>query len=86
METFSDVKPFIGILSQLIGWTFFLIALGMFRNFIIHGFSMALAEFLFKVADNGMREKLARWLGNGEVVLDHLKELDKKLKPSDMED
>ncbi len=53
----QSAGPFLSIFSQLIGWIFFLIALGMFKNFISKGFSMAVAEFLLKIASAPQREK-----------------------------
>jgi hypothetical protein len=83
IKTAIDVGPFLAILGQVIGWTFFLIALAMFKNFISHGFSMAIGEFLLKINDNDLRERLCKWFGNSDVILDHLKEMDKKLAKSE---
>ncbi len=81
----NNVAPFVGVLGSIIGWSFFLIALGMFKNFISHGFSIALAEFLFKHATPEIREKIARWFGNGDLILQQLQELDAKLRPDDVQ-
>ncbi len=79
----QSAAPFLGILSQVIGWGFFLMALGMFKNFISKGFSMAIAEYLLKVATNDQRQKIARWFADGDLVLESLQELDEKLAPGE---
>ena len=79
-----NAGPFVGIISQLIMWSGLIACLMIFRSFISNGFSMAIAEYLLKVADNELREKMVRWLGNGSRVMDELKRLDKKLKPEDL--
>ena len=78
-----DAEPFVGILGQLIGWSFFLVALAMFKNFISHGLSLAIAEFLLKIDDDRVRDKMCRWFANGETILTTLKELDNKLDSTD---
>ena len=75
METVS-MTPWISVISLLIGWTFFIIVLSMFKSFISHGFSIAIAEFLLKNCTSEQREKIVRWFGNGEIILEHLKELE----------
>ena len=78
-----DAGPFVGILGQLITWSFFLVALAMFKNFITHGLSLAIAEFLLKIDDDRVRDKMCRWFVNGELVLERLKMLDEKLDSGD---
>lgn len=81
---FQTSGPFLGIISMLIGWTFFLVALSMFKEFISKGFSMAVAEFLLKSVPLDKAEKFSRWFANGGEVLTELKELKEKLKPDDV--
>lgn len=76
--------PFIGLLSQLIGWTFFLIALSMFKEFISRGFSMAVGEFLLKSVPLDRAEKFTRWFAKDDAILESLRELKDKLKPDDV--
>lgn len=76
--------PFIGILSQLIGWTFFLISLSMFKEFISRGFSMAVGEFLLKSVPLDKAEKFTRWFAKEDAIIESLAELKEKLKPDDM--
>lgn len=84
-QVIQSSVPFIGILSQLIGWTFFLIALSMFKNFISHGFSMAVGEFLLRSVPLDKAEKITRWFANGDEIIEALRELKEKLKPDDMQ-
>jgi len=81
---FQSSGPFLGIISQLIGWTFFLIALSMFKEFVSRGFSMAVGEFLLKNVPLDKAEKFVRWFANGDEVLKELGELKEKLKPDDV--
>ena len=77
-NSLADIGPFIGVISQIICWTGFIITLMMCRGFIATGVSIAVAEFLPRMKQEH-REKLARWLGNGEEVLEQLKVMDEKL-------
>jgi len=81
---FQSSGPFLAIISQLIGWTFFLVALSMFKEFISKGFSMAVGEFLLKTVPLERAEKFSRWFANGDDVLKELTELKEKLKPDDV--
>ncbi len=70
--------PFVGIIAQVIMWTGLIIVLAMFKGFVTHAFSMALSEFLFRTQDSEVRQKMTRWLANGDVVLGYLEEMDEK--------
>ena len=74
----EQTGAFVKIIGSCVSWTFLLIALSMFKNFISRGFSMALAEFMLNGCDENQRAKYVRWFGNGEMVLEHLKKLDEK--------
>jgi hypothetical protein len=69
----ADIEPFLGIVSLIICWFCFIIVLAMLKGFISRGFSMALAEFLLKNCSEEKAERLVRWFGNGEDVLEELK-------------
>ena len=75
----NNMGPWIGVINSIVGWTFFLICLAMFKNFISTGFSYALSEMLLKQCNQEQREKLVRWLADGDTVLERLEELDQKL-------
>lgn len=78
MESAIDAAPFIGLLSLIIGWSFFIIVLAMLKNFIANGFSVAIAEFLLKNCSEETQIKLVRWLSNGDLVLKELKKHENK--------
>ena len=75
-----SMTPWISVISQCIGWTFFLIAASMFKNFISHGLSIAIAEYLLKYGDEGVREKMLKWFADPEVIVEHLKSIEEKLE------
>ena len=75
-----SMKPAIGLISQIIMWLGLIIVLAMFKGFIVQGVSIALAEILWKCADQDTREKIARWLGDKNIIIAQLKEIDKKLR------
>lgn len=75
-----NAAPFVGLISQIVMWIGLLAALAMLKNFISHGISLAFAEFLLKVTDTEQQEKIARWFGNGSVVLAKLYEINERLK------
>ena len=80
MEELSSAKPFIGLISQIIMWGGLIFVLSMFKSFISQGLSMALAEWLLKVNDNDLREKVCRWLGDKGAVIEHLKNIEAQNK------
>lgn len=80
MEELTSVKPFIGVISQLIMWGGLIFVLSMFKSFISQGLSMALAEWLLKVNDDSLREKVCRWLGDKGAVIEHLKSIEDQNK------
>ena len=83
-QIIQSSAPFIGIMSQLIGWTFFLIALSMFKEFVSRGFSMAVGEFLVRSVPLEKAEKFTRWFANGDAIIESLDDLKEKLQPDDM--
>ena len=78
MEALVDMKPFIGIISQLITWVCFLFAIAMFKNFFSNGLSIAIGEFLINNVSDETRDKIVRWFGNEEIVLEYLKRIDER--------
>ena len=73
-----DAGPFVSVISGVIFWIFFLISLGMLKNFIAYGISIAVAEILMK-SDTEMREKIVRWLAEDDKIIEHLENIDKKI-------
>ena len=79
-EAVMSMTPFIGVISQIIGWSFFIAVLVVLKNFISHGFSMAIAEVLLKTTSIDVQQKMVRWFGNGDVVLEKLNEINERIK------
>ena len=79
MEVASAV-PFIGVISSLIMWIGLIFVLTMFRGFISNGVSLAIAEWLLKVNDDSVREKVCRWLGDKDTIIEHLKSIEEQNK------
>jgi hypothetical protein len=77
-----DMSPWIGVIGAIIGWTFFLIVIGVLRGFIVGAFSMFLADLIWKASNEDTKEKLARYLMSPEKVIEYLKELEKKSNSS----
>ena len=73
--TVVDMSPWVSVIAAVVGWSFFLIAVSMFKNLISRGFSMAVAEFWLHNASDDQIQKMVRWFGNSDVILEHLKEL-----------
>ena len=72
-----DMTPWIRVVGALIGWTFFLIVLGMIKNFIVHAFSITVADFLVNTATDDQRVKITRWITKGDLVLEEVRNLAK---------
>ena len=72
----------VSVVGGIFGWVFFLMTLGILKGFICNGVSIAISEFLMKCNDNEIREKIARWLSNGDDILAFLKDIDKKIGKS----
>ena len=78
MEPVVDVAPFVGVITTILTWSFFIIVLAMLKNFIANGFSIAIAEFLLKNCNEETQIKLVRWLSNGDLVLKELQKHENK--------
>jgi len=73
-----DMGPWIGVISQVIGWTFFIIVLLTLKSFFSYGLSIVIAEAMIKVFDDSKVEKLCRWFANGKEVLAAVREVKEK--------
>jgi len=71
-----DMSPWMSVIGACVGWTAFLILIGMLKTFIVTGFSMFIAELIWKSANKDSQNKLARKLADSEKVLEYLKELE----------
>ena len=81
METSSvvDMSPWVSVIGAMVGWTAFIIVVGMLKSFISKGFSMSLASFLIENSSDEQIEKITRWFGNKDEILFELKEIKKGL-------
>ena len=79
-EAIVGPGAWMSVISAIIGWTFFIIVLSMIKNFLTRGFSMAIGEFLLNTATEAQREKYLRWFGNGDDILEHIKEVETVVK------
>ena len=80
MEELTSVGPFIGVISQIVMWGGLIFVLSMFRSFISNGISIAIAEWMLKLSDDGLREKVCRWLGDKDTIIEHLKSIEEQNK------
>lgn len=70
--------PYLGVITTAIMWFGLVIVICLLKNFFVQGVSLAVAEWLLKLADNDHKEKVCRWLSNGDQVLAYLKILEEK--------
>ena len=75
----------IKILSLIVGWGFFLASLAMLKKFFSHGVSVAFAEFMLRNNDQKAIERVARWFGQSELILEYLSEINKKVSAENAE-
>jgi len=80
MENISDIGPVVSLIGHAITAGAFLIALSMLRGFIIHGISLAIAEFFIRAKDEEQMQRMCRWFAEGDEILEHLKEIREKQK------
>lgn len=72
--------PAIGVISMVLMWTFFLIALSLVLGFLRQGLNAAIAEFLISHCNDEQREKYIRWFANHDRVLEEIKQINTALK------
>lgn len=75
-----DVGQWMGVISQIIGWTFFVVILCIMKNYFAYGLSIAVSEFLIKNINEEKCRKIARWFVNGEQILECLEEIKGKMQ------
>ncbi len=78
METGIDAAPFLGLLGTIVMWFGLMMCLLIIRGFIVQGTSMAISEFLLKIADDDARERVCRWLGDKDRILGYLSDIAEK--------
>ena len=66
----------VGLVIKLVGLCLIIWMLGKVLSF---GVSLAFADFLYKYANQDVRERLIRWCANGNEILEELRKIDEKL-------
>lgn len=74
----EDATPFLRIIGSIIMWFGLIWTLSIMKGYIIHGTAIAISEWLLKLADTGSQERICRWLGDKERILQHLQEIQDK--------
>lgn len=75
-----DAGPFLSVICHIIMWVGLIITLSMIKGFIVQGINIAISELLLKVADKESQERICRWLGDKDQILDLLDEINEKRK------
>lgn len=60
-------------------WFGLIIVLSIIKGWIVQGTSIAISEWLIKNSSNDIRERVCRWLGDKEQILDYLDRIDKSM-------
>lgn len=75
-----DPGPFLSVIGAIIMWIGLIVVISMIKGFIVQGVNIAISELLLKIADKDSQERICRWLGDPEQILDLLDEINKKQK------
>jgi len=67
-------KLVVGLIGQVIFWIALFTALAMLKRYVSFGVSVAFAEILSKSPDE-MQHKIAKWFGNGQEIVDVIKDM-----------
>lgn len=78
MEETLSAAPFVGVLGQIVMWFGFIVCLSLIKNYIIYGTALALSEWLIKLSDKSGQERVCRWLGDSDRILECLEEIKEK--------
>ncbi len=68
-----DATPYVGVIGAIIMWCGFIIVLSMIKGWIVQGVSIAIGELLMKSSSPEMQEKICRWLGDKDRLLEYLR-------------
>ena len=77
-----DATAFVGVIGGIVMWTGLIITLCVIRSLIIQGACMAISEWLVKMSDKTSQERICRWLGDSERILDYLDDIKQKQESS----
>jgi hypothetical protein len=75
----ADMAPIVSLVTYAIGCGTLLIALGMLRGFITKGISIAVAEFFLRSNDQEQIQKMCRWFGSGDEILEYYEDIKEKM-------
>jgi len=79
----ENVNAIIGFVSHMITCGTLVIVVVLLRGFVVHGISVAVAEFFIRSRDEEMLERMCRWFGNGSEILSHVKKVHKTVEKKD---
>ncbi len=68
-----DAAPFVGIIAQIIMWFGLIITLSIIKGWIVQGTAVAIGEWLMRTNSEESRERVVRWLGDKDQVLEYLR-------------
>ena len=78
MDQAVSAAPFVGIIAQIIMWFGLIIVLSIMKGWIVQGTAITIGEWLMRSTSNESRERVCRWLGDKEHVLNYLHSIDEK--------
>jgi hypothetical protein len=70
-----DAAPYVGIIGSIIMWFGLIFTLLVIKGFIVQGSAMAIAEWLLKIGDEDSQERVCRWLGDKDRIIQHLRKI-----------
>lgn len=70
-----DATPFVGVITSIIMWFGLIFTLLVIRGFIVQGTAMAIAEWLLKIGDESSQERICRWMGDKEQIIQQLRKI-----------
>ncbi len=80
MENVIDASPYVGIIGAIVMWFGLIFTLLVIKGFVVQGTAMAISEWLLKIGDEASQERICRWLGDKERILEQLKRIEDSQK------
>jgi len=77
VQSAVDIAVFLAPVTYIICFIGLMMILAMLKNFVAHGISIAVTEFMLNHSDEDQRTKIVRWFANGEDIVKHLKRIEK---------
>jgi len=75
VQAIPDLSVITPIVYLCLQGLILIIIISMFKGFITHGISIAVAEWLLKMSDNDSQHRVVRWFANGEKIEELLTEI-----------